>query len=93
MNTLKHPWDWQYENDTPDGPCILFVGIYVPVCSFANPIAGKYLLSRRTEGWQLAPVVYDKSGHGKTVRDMPFYLLVCASDELNERIEKDLEKK
>ena len=30
----------------------------VPVCSSKNPVEGAFVISRKTEGWQLAPAVY-----------------------------------
>lgn len=85
MNTLKYG-EWAFENETRDGPCILIGYIYIPVCSFAHPIVGKYLISRRTEGWQLAPVIYDRSGHGRMVVGMQFTLLTNSPDLVNDEI-------
>lgn len=90
MKTVRYG-DWLFHNNEiqillPKAPWRM----YFPICSFGNPCAGGYLVSRRTEGWQLAPVVFTPDGHGKKVADMPFILLTNSPDAVNAEIENYL---
>lgn len=70
--------------------CVVIYGTAFPVCSFSNPIAGRYLLSRKTEGWQLAPVIYQNDGYGRKVKDMPFYTLTYSPEAVDAEINRAL---
>lgn len=59
-------------------------GRVYPVCTFANPTPGRFLVTRRAEGWLLTPVTFTEDGHGRCWPNGEFILLINAPEEVND---------
>ncbi len=69
------------------------VDVEVPVCSASRPKVGHYLISKRTEGWELASAIYIPGGWARGIpvhADVPidFYWLSYPSMPDDAALEK-----
>jgi hypothetical protein len=78
---------WSFDKLTNSAKVTLERGVehILPICSHKNMREGHYPVSRRLDGWELAPV-YIHNGSGMTDKRLDFMSLDGAPYALNEEL-------